>query len=161
MVAKAEETIKKLDDALTESSTVSGQIEECLRTTEETRNSVQEYMTKLNTLQSIHQYLRVLQYVETLRWLFSKWKYTKNLSSYSCSVQLQKQVANKDDEICATVFANLCEVLRTLLELPPTNLCKCLKEVVLHWHNLLKEKFAKWVLLWTSFPVLIWNIAGI
>lgn len=45
--------------------------------------------------------------------------------------------------MCATVFANLCEVYRNILELPATNICGHIKEVVLHWHNLLKEKFAK------------------
>lgn len=66
-MAKAEGVIKKIDDALVKSSSVSEELEERLKTNEETKNSVQQHFNKLNTLQSLHQYLRVLQYVENLR----------------------------------------------------------------------------------------------
>lgn len=66
-MAKAEGVIKKIDDALVKSSSVSEELEERLKTNEETKNSVQLHFNKLNTLQSLHQYLRVLQYVENLR----------------------------------------------------------------------------------------------
>lgn len=72
MIAKAEDTIKGIDEALVKSRTVSEEIVECLKTTEETKNSVQQHLMRLNTLQSIHQYLRVLQFVENLRLLFTK-----------------------------------------------------------------------------------------
>lgn len=49
------------------SSGVSEEIEDCLRTNEETRIAVQQRFNRLNTLQNLHQYLRVLQYVENLR----------------------------------------------------------------------------------------------
>lgn len=50
------------------SSSVGEEIEDCLKTTETTRNEVQERFIKLNTIQTLQQYLKVLQYVENLRW---------------------------------------------------------------------------------------------
>lgn len=66
-MARAKDVIRKIDETLVESGTVSEEIEEYLKATEETRKAVQQYFIKLNTLQSIHQYLRILQFVEDLR----------------------------------------------------------------------------------------------
>lgn len=68
-MAKAEETINKIDATLTKSNSAFVEIEECLKTSEETRTTIQQHLIKLNTLQSLEQYLKVLQYVENLRLL--------------------------------------------------------------------------------------------
>lgn len=49
----------------------------------------------------------------------------------------------KDDEQCATIFANLCEISRNLTDIPAINLRQYLKETLHYWHNILKEKLSK------------------
>lgn len=67
------------------------------------------------------------------------------------SAQLQRHAEDKNDELCATIFANLSEVLRDILDLQSTNLFAKIKEIVLFWHKLLKEKFAKLVIIISIF----------
>lgn len=51
---------------------------------------------------------------------------------------------NKNDiERSTTVFANLCEISRNLIDSPAHNLRNYLKETLHYWHNILKEKLAK------------------
>lgn len=69
--------------------------------------------------------------------------------AYACfSAELQQAMSAKDDEQCATVFANLCDVSRSLLESPASNLRSFLKETLHYWHNLLKDKFSGQVLVY-------------
>lgn len=49
----------------------------------------------------------------------------------------------KDDEQCVTLFANLTEISRNLADFSGAHLGNYLKEVIHHWHNVLKEKLAK------------------
>lgn len=59
------------------------------------------------------------------------------------SLELYREIINKDDEKSATVFANLCEISRNLVNSHAYNLRNHLKETLNHWHNLLKEKFSQ------------------
>lgn len=76
-------------------------------------------------MQCTVQYIKVLKHIEEL------------------NVMLQTEVADKNDERCATIFANLSEVFRNIIDLPSTNLYRHLKEVLCFWQNMLKEKFSK------------------
>lgn len=56
---------------------------------------------------------------------------------------MTKEIKSNDNEQCATIYANLCEMSRNLIDSKALNLKNHLKETIVYWHNILKDKFAK------------------
>ncbi|CAH0563706.1 unnamed protein product [Brassicogethes aeneus] len=124
-VQRAESLIIQCDSATENAREIVEKINKDLDEIDEVRKETKIQFYKLNTLQCTLQYMRVIQQIEFL------------------SEELQKEVGKKDDEKCATIFANLCEISRNLADLPATHLRSYLKETLHFWHNVLKEKLAK------------------
>lgn len=59
------------------------------------------------------------------------------------SEELLIELEKGDDEQCATIFANLSEIARQIAVTSIVHLRSYLKETVIYWHNVLKDKFAK------------------
>lgn len=59
------------------------------------------------------------------------------------SEELEREIGKKDDEKCATLFANLTEISRNLSDFNGTHLKQYLKETIYHWHNILRDKLAR------------------
>lgn len=127
-VRKVEKTIQDIENSVTESNGVVDQIEEYLKDTDEVRQTVNEHLTQLNTLQCTLQYIKVLKHIEDLNGM------------------LQTEIADRNDERCATIFANLSEIFRNIVDLPSTNLYKRLKDVLCFWQDMLKDKFSKYII---------------
>ncbi|XP_050299116.1 RAD50-interacting protein 1 [Anthonomus grandis grandis] len=89
------------------------------------RSDLKSKFEKLYAYQTTLQYYRVIQQVD-----------------YLC-IELQREVSKKDDEKCVTLFANLTEILRILADCPVNNLNNHLKENILHWHTILRQKLSK------------------
>ncbi|KAJ8916099.1 hypothetical protein NQ315_004465 [Exocentrus adspersus] len=124
-IKNAEEVIRNADILLVKSKETVEEIKRDLDDIEEVRAEARAHFNKLHTLQSTLQYMKVIQHIEYL------------------SAELQREVGKKDDEKCATLFANLTEVSRNLAEFPGVHLRNHLKDTIHYWHNILKNKFSK------------------
>ncbi|RZC37439.1 RINT1-like protein [Asbolus verrucosus] len=124
-VKNAETVIVKGHNLVERSEDVIDEIKTNLVEVEDVRKEVQERLDELHALESTLQYMKVVQRIEFL------------------SDELEREFKKKDDEQCATVFANLCEISRNLTDFPATNLRKYLKETLHYWHDILKEKLSK------------------
>ncbi|XP_025836467.1 RINT1-like protein [Agrilus planipennis] len=124
-VRNIESNAEKIKTVLEEAETVTNVLDQYLEKFREPVAYFESNLDKLNRLECTLQYYKVLERIEQL------------------NVALQKEMAKKDDEQCATIYANLCEINRHLYNSTARNLREHLKEVILHWHNLLKEKFTK------------------
>ncbi|KAJ8928351.1 hypothetical protein NQ314_019081 [Rhamnusium bicolor] len=122
---KHEKSVETAEDVVKRAREIIGHIEKDLADVDEVRKEVREHFEKLNVLQCTLQYLKVIQQIEYL------------------SVELQREVSKKEDEKCATLFANLTEISRNLADFSAVHLRTYLKETIHHWHNILKEKLAK------------------
>uniref|UniRef100_A0AAR5NYY9 RAD50-interacting protein 1 n=1 Tax=Dendroctonus ponderosae TaxID=77166 RepID=A0AAR5NYY9_DENPD len=100
-------------------------IEKELREIDQVNSDLKARVDKLNTYQTTLQYLKVVQQIE-----------------YLCS-ELQHEVSKKDDEKCVTLFANITEIYRILSDCPLLHLKDFLKETMLYWHNILRDKLGK------------------
>lgn len=107
------------------------------------RKKIADYVDQIDTLQHTVKYLGTVQEIDDLRYLYlGMFRHFICLFVwYYFSDELQKAITAKDNEQCATVFANLCDISRSLLESPATNLRSYLKETLHYWHNLLKDKY--------------------
>jgi hypothetical protein len=125
-VVKDAKTVKeKVGTYVEQSERVIKEVEINLIEIEDVRRDMQERLDKLHALECTLQYMKVVQKIEFL------------------SVELEREVKRKDDEQCATIFANLCEISRNLTDFQAMNLRKYLKETLHYWHNILKDKFTK------------------
>ncbi|XP_018566371.1 RAD50-interacting protein 1 [Anoplophora glabripennis] len=124
-VKNAQDVVKRTEDVIERGKDIIGDIKKDLEDVDEVRNEVKEHFDKLNTLQCTLQYMRVIQHIEYL------------------SAELQREIGKRDDEKCATLFANLTEISRNLADFSGVHLRDYLKETIHHWHNILKDKFAK------------------
>lgn len=124
-VAEIKEKTLQVVNLVDRSDNLVEELEEELNELEDTRRAVQEHIDNFNTLQTILQYYRVLESVADL------------------SSVLQLELDNKDDEKCVTIYANLCEISRNLTDCAALNLRNHLREMITHWHELLKQKFSE------------------
>lgn len=111
--------------AVDNSREITDNVEKDLNEFEDIRNTLKNKFDKLYALQTTLQYMRVVQQIEHL-----------------CN-ELQRELDRKDDEKCTTHFANLTEINRILADCPVEHLKWYLKESMLHWHEILKEKLSK------------------
>ncbi|CAH1179774.1 unnamed protein product [Phaedon cochleariae] len=121
----AEKVIENGKDLISRSKEIIEHIEKDLDDVDEVRKDIHKYFDKINRLQCLLQYFRVIQHIEQL------------------SRELQKEIGKKDDEKCATLFANLTEINRNLVDTRGKHLLGYLKETIYYWHKILKDKFAK------------------
>ncbi|KAH1025412.1 hypothetical protein HUJ05_010145 [Dendroctonus ponderosae] len=136
-------------------------IEKELREIDQVNSDLKARVDKLNTYQTTLQYLKVVQQIEYL-WqelaiLYYKSASNERLITDSCpaittkyiiiienfSLELQHEVSKKDDEKCVTLFANITEIYRILSDCPLLHLKDFLKETMLYWHNILRDKLGK------------------
>ncbi|ENN80735.1 hypothetical protein YQE_02843, partial [Dendroctonus ponderosae] len=138
-------------------------IEKELREIDQVNSDLKARVDKLNTYQTTLQYLKVVQQIEYL-WqvlelaiLYYKSASNERLITDSCpaittkyiiiignySSELQHEVSKKDDEKCVTLFANITEIYRILSDCPLLHLKDFLKETMLYWHNILRDKLGK------------------
>ncbi|CAG9767432.1 unnamed protein product [Ceutorhynchus assimilis] len=144
-INRAENIVGQSKLAVKQSKEVIESIEKDLNELEEVRTNLQERFNKLYTYQSTLQYMRVVQQIH-----------------YLCE-ELQLQVSKKHDEKCVTLFTNLTEICRLLTDCHVTHLKDHLKESILFWYNILKQKLAidfeeilkqiKWPFLSENFSI--------
>ncbi|KAJ8953915.1 hypothetical protein NQ318_019155, partial [Aromia moschata] len=124
-IKNAQQTVETADRVIEESRVVVSDIQKDLDEVDEVRKEARKHFNKLNTLQCTLQYMRVIQRIEYL------------------NEELVKEFRKRDDEKCATLFANLTEISRNMADLPTLHIKNYLKEMIHHWHNILKEKLSK------------------
>lgn len=125
LIINIDDGIERIDAVIEKAKSNNKEIQVHLEKVDEIRKTVQGYCDEIVLLETTVQYMKVVQRIEYL------------------SSELQKEIANKDDEKCATLFANLCEISRNLMGAQSRHLCAHLKETLHHWHNILKDKFAQ------------------
>ncbi|XP_017786912.1 PREDICTED: RAD50-interacting protein 1 isoform X2 [Nicrophorus vespilloides] len=86
------------------------------------RKDVQKKMNDLHETETAVQYMKVVQRVEAL------------------SADLEKEYNGKDDESCITLFVNLCEISRNLIDSTACHLKGYVKETIIYWHKILRDK---------------------
>ncbi|KAJ8979317.1 hypothetical protein NQ317_006930, partial [Molorchus minor] len=99
-IKNGEDIVETVDDVVKKAQEVVQDIETDLDEINEVRKEAKRHFDKLNTLQCTLQYMRVVQHIEYL------------------SEELVREFRKKDDEKCATLFANLTEISRNLADLP-------------------------------------------
>lgn len=154
-MTETESIISNVRTLLLEAGNVSRDVDNYLDEVDELRKTVEEHLNKWNTFQSTLQYFKVVKVIDNLRYCLLlthtlkfpiKFLY-KGFFTHYFSIDLEREIMNKDDEKCATVFANLCEISRNLINSKANNLRHYLKETLIHWHNILKQKFARFIII--------------
>ncbi|XP_022906211.2 RAD50-interacting protein 1 [Onthophagus taurus] len=136
---------KRLEKCLNSSEKLITDVDLHLIETKRLRSDTQDYIDKISNLECLIQYIKIIQRVERL------------------SKELEKEILNDDDEKCATIFANLCDISGHLMSLNAPHIKQHFKETLYHWHEVLKEKFSmkfedilkslKWPFVNTNFSL--------
>ncbi|KAF5293605.1 hypothetical protein FQA39_LY03090 [Lamprigera yunnana] len=124
-ILDANNVLSHLDDMEKGARSTVTEVEQYVAEVDDFREKVNNYVSEVIVLENVQQYLKVLRTVEA-----------------HCNY-LEKHIQNKDDEQSTTVFANLTEIARILVNTPTTNLRSFLQESVNYWYNILKTKLSE------------------
>ncbi|XP_076275359.1 RAD50 interactor 1 [Rhynchophorus ferrugineus] len=144
-IENANVILSQSKESINQSNKLINIVERDLSEFDEIRTNLKSKLDKLHTLQTTLQYMRVFQQIEFL------------------CLELQLELDKNDDEKCITHFANLTEISRILADSTVFNLKWYLKEIILHWYNILKNKLSgkldevlqqiKWPFVTTNFSL--------
>ncbi|KAL3270463.1 hypothetical protein HHI36_021010 [Cryptolaemus montrouzieri] len=125
VVCYTEETRKTFEEIYERSKELIKAIEEELDCVDEVRKQFQSHFNELNGLQSLKQYILVMQKLEYL------------------NVQLEHEYKHKDFEKCVTIFANLSEICWNLTSLKTSHLYRLLIDMLNYWYDILRNKLSE------------------